>query len=79
MIEVKNHGTSTINLSIDGEIVTIKPAQCCRLNEDIYKSYSTIFPALRPVVEYAIIEADEQLIEQPKAKKNVGKGKKRGK
>lgn len=79
MIEVKNHGTSTINLAIKGTIVTIKPGQCCELSEEVYKSYSTIFPALQPVVEYAIIEADTNDIEVPKVKKNAGKGKKRGK
>lgn len=79
MIEVKNYGTSIINLAINGDITTIKPGQCCRLKEDVYKTYATIFPNLQPVMEYAIIEAEEQEIEQPKAKRNVGKGKKRGK
>lgn len=79
MIEVKNNSTDTINLAIDGQIITIKPLQCCMLPEDVYKSYITIFPALRPIIEHAIIESEGQEIVTQKGKKDAGKGKKRGK
>lgn len=74
-MKVKNFGETVINLFIDGKIITINPANECNIEDDIYKTYISIFPALRPVVETKIIEAEEQKIEKPKAKKN-GKNKK---
>jgi len=79
MIEVKNYGTEIIALSFNGRIVTIKPQQSTYLDEEIYKSYIKLFPNLRPITEYAIIEAEGQTFEAAKGKKNVGKNKKRGK
>lgn len=79
MIEVKNFGTSVINLSINGMITSVKPGQSTLLDEEIYKSYITIFPNLRPNTESVVIEAEGNEIEVPKVQKNAGKGKKRGK
>lgn len=78
MIEVKNFGTSNINMAIDGKIITLKPGQCTLMDEEIYKTYITVFPNLKPNMEHVVIESDESEIELPKVTKN-GKGKKRGK
>lgn len=78
MIEVKNYGTKIINLALDGTIVAVKPSQCIMLDEEVYKSYMTIFPKLRPFVESVVIEAEAQDIEEPKPapKKPTAKKKK---
>lgn len=77
MIELKNYGTHTINMATEGQIISVKPMQCCRIPKELYKTYVTIFPSLRPVVEYAIIESEAEEIETPKPVKKSVKGKKR--
>ena len=77
MIEVKNYGTRSVTLAVNGSLIMIKPGQCTHLDEKLYESYIKIFPSLRPVTEYAIIEADTEEIEQPAPKKTASKGKKR--
>lgn len=79
MIEVKNFGTSNITMVNAGVIMALKPGQSTYMDENIAEGYMRVFPNLRPNIEHVIIESDTEEIEQPKAKKNVGKGKKRGK
>lgn len=70
---VVNHGTETVTLVINGQVVSVKHTQACVLSEKEYSSLKNIFPFLKPVEEENLPAQD---IEEEKPVKTTKRKKK---